>query len=78
MKTINVRELRSEIPRLREILEAEHELLLVSHGQPIARILPPATAGRRLESLAAFRAQMPKATIPSEVLIREDRDRRGT
>ena len=78
VKTLNVRELRSEIPRLRELLEAEHELLLVSNGEPLARILPPAGKSRRLESLAAFRATMPKASIPSQVLIREDRDRRGT
>lgn len=78
MKTINVRELRSEMPRLKELLATEHELLLVSNGEPLARILPPAAGSRRLESLAAFRAQMPKAAIPSEVLVRQDRDRRGT
>ncbi|MEO7010487.1 MAG: hypothetical protein ABI156_15150 [Caldimonas sp.] len=77
MKTINVRELRSEIPRLKELLEEEHELLLVSNGEPLARILPP-SPGRRLESLADFRAQMPKVSVPSEVLVREDRDRRGS
>ncbi len=77
MKTINVRELRSEIPRLRELLEREHELLLVTNGQPLARILPAAPQ-RKLESLAALRARMPRVKVPSEVLIREDRDRRGT
>lgn len=77
MKTISVRELRSEIPRLRELLDREHELLLVTNGQPLARILP-ATPQRKLESLADFRAQMPRVKIPSEVLIREDRDRRGS
>ena len=77
MKTINVPELRNEIPRLKQLLEVEHELLLVSNGEPLARILPP-VPGRRLEPLAAFRAQMRKVGIPSEVLIREDRDRRGS
>jgi prevent-host-death family protein len=75
MKTINVRELRSEIPRLRELLEREHELLLVSNGEPLARILP-ATPRRKLESLAEHRARMPMVKVGSEVLIREDRDRR--
>ena len=75
MKTINVRELRSEIPRLRELIEREHELLLVSNGEPLARILP-ATPRRKLESLAEHRARMPMVKVGSEVLIREDRDRR--
>ena len=80
MKTINVRELRSEIPRLRETLAAESELLLVSNGEAIARILPAAPAPRRsnLPSLKAFRATMAPVKVPTEVLIREDRDRRGS
>ncbi len=75
MKTINVRELRSEIPKLRQTLAQEHELLLVSNGEPLARILPVAPK-RHVPSLAAHRAQMKEVKVPSEVLIREDRDRR--
>lgn len=75
MKTINVRTLRAEIPRLKELLDAEHELLLVSNGEPVARILPPLRK-RQLPSLAEHRARMPMVTVPSEVLIREERDRR--
>lgn len=75
MKTINVRELRNEIPRLRELLAEEHELLLVSNGEAVARILPAPTA-RRFPSLAEHRARMPMVKVPSEVLIREERDRR--
>ena len=77
MQTINVRELRNTIPHLRETLEREHELVLVSNGEPIARILPM-TDPPKLQSLAWLRAQSPKMDTPSEVLIREDRDRRGT
>ena len=75
MKTINVRELRNDMPRLREILAKEHELLLVSNGEPVARILP-APRKRNVPSLAAHRARMPMLDVPSEVLIREERDRR--
>ena len=81
MKTINVRELRATIPRLKEALALERELVLVSNGEPIARItpiLPSAEAKPRLPSLKAFRATLPKMTRPSEALIREDRDRRGS
>lgn len=80
MKTLNVRELRNTIPRLEETLAAEGELLLVCNGRPIARLSPvePATPRKRLPSLKAFRATMQRVKTPSEVLIREDRDRRGT
>jgi antitoxin (DNA-binding transcriptional repressor) of toxin-antitoxin stability system len=74
MKTINVRELRGEIPRLRETLAREHELVLVSNGEPVARILPMPKR-RHVASLAAHRARMP--VIESiAALIREERDRR--
>ena len=77
MQTINVRELRSVIPHLRETLEREHELLLVSNGEPVARILP--AAGRPLlQPLDWLRALAPVQTVDSTQLVREDRDRRGT
>ena len=78
MRTLNVRELRNEMPRLREMLEAEHELLLVSNGEPIARIVPVDSPPPRLESLAWLREKAPRQKIDSARLIREERDRRGT
>jgi antitoxin (DNA-binding transcriptional repressor) of toxin-antitoxin stability system len=75
MKTLNVRELRSEMPRLRELLEREHELLLVSNGETVARILPPPKK-RAVRSLAALRAKMPMVKTPTEVMLRQERDRR--
>ena len=79
MKTINVRELRALIPALKEELAVEHELLLVSNGEPIARIVSVSAQNAvrpRLQSLKAFRDTMPMAKTPIEVLIREERDRR--
>ena len=78
MKTINVRELRATIPHLKEALAREHELVLVSNGEPIARITPIATADLRprLPSMKAFRESLPMSTKPIELLIREERDRR--
>lgn len=77
MKTINVRELRSVIPKLGETLAVESELVLVSNGQPIARIVPFESQPPKLESLAWLRAMIgPQAD--STPLIREERDRRGT
>jgi antitoxin (DNA-binding transcriptional repressor) of toxin-antitoxin stability system len=53
-------------------------VLLTHHGKPFARVLPlaVATAPRRLLSLKAFRARQKLQAIPSETLIREDRDSR--
>ncbi len=79
MKTMNVRELRQETPRLKQTLAEEGEVLLVSNGEPIARLLPVTAKARpKLPSMKAFRDSMPLMEVPSEVLIREDRDRRGT
>ena len=75
MKIVNVRELRNAIPHLKELLAGEHELLLVSNGEPVARILP-ALRKRHVPSLADHRARMPMLDVPSETLIREERDRR--
>ena len=77
MKTISVREFRGVMPHLRETLAQEHELLLVSNGQPIARILP-VTPAPKLQSLKWLRDMAPASDIPAEVLVREERDRRGS
>ncbi len=77
MKTMNVRELRQGTPRLKETLAEEGEVLLVSNGEPIARLLPVQARPRpKLPSLKAFRETMPMSDIPIEQLIREERDRR--
>ncbi len=77
MKTINVRELRQTIPHLSETLAREHELVLVSNGEPVARILPVESTPA-LESLAWLRAMAPVRQEGIEETIRADRDRRGT
>ena len=74
MKILNVRELRRAIPHLRETLAQEQELLLVSNGEAVARILPMARK-RDVPSLAAHRALMaPLAAGTLENLIRQERD----
>lgn len=76
MQTLNVRELRNAIPHLRETLEREHELVLVSNGEPIARILP-VSKPPALQSLAWLRSLAPPQS-DSTPEIRAERDRRGT
>ena len=75
MKTINVRELRSVMPLLKETLAKEHELLVMSKGEAVARILP-VLRKRQVPSLASHRARMPMVDVPTETLLREERDRR--
>lgn len=78
-KTLGIREMRAGYDVLHKALEQEGEVVLTHHGKPFARVLPLETAAtpkRKARSLAAFRATMPFQEIPSEVLIREDRDAR--
>ncbi len=79
MRSVSVREVRALLPGLEEELARTGEIVLTRRGRPIARLTPVegATASRpRRPSHAEFRAGMPFQEIPSEVLIREDRDSR--
>ncbi len=77
MKTLSVRELRSAMPQLRETLAQEREIVLLSNGEPVARILPMgADAARpKLPDIRAFRDAQPKGEFPVEDWLREERDR---
>ena len=70
--------MRASYDVLQKELEREGEVLLTHHGKPFARVLPlvAVAAPRRLPSLRAFRARQKLQSIPSEALIREDRDSR--
>ncbi len=83
MKTLGVREARQSYQALKETLDKEGEVILTHHGKPFARVLPwtgeskQAQLLRRSRELAKFRRTMPLQNVPSEVLVREDRDARG-
>jgi antitoxin (DNA-binding transcriptional repressor) of toxin-antitoxin stability system len=81
MKTLTIREAREGLSHPDQMFADADEVLVVKHGEPVARILPvtPTAEARKkaFRSLAAFRATMPFQDVPSEVLIREDRDERG-
>jgi prevent-host-death family protein len=72
MKTLSVTELRATLSRIKEVLDDAGEVIVTRKGRPIARILPMAG----MPSLAKFRASMPRMKVPSEVLVRQDRDER--
>ena len=77
MQIINVRELRNTIPHLRETLAREHELVLVSNGEPVARILP-IEKPTKFQSMKWFRDQIGggKLQPDSTAAIRAERDLR--
>lgn len=75
MQTLNVREFRNAIPHLRETLEREHELILTSNGEPVARILP-VTSAPRFQSMKWLREQMGPVQPDSTDTIRAERNRR--
>ncbi|WP_296749589.1 type II toxin-antitoxin system prevent-host-death family antitoxin [Thiobacillus sp.] len=78
MKTLTVREAREGLSHPDQMFADADEVLVMNRGEPVARILPvtPATPARKLPSLKWLRDQSPYQEIPSEVLIREDRDAR--
>jgi antitoxin (DNA-binding transcriptional repressor) of toxin-antitoxin stability system len=77
MKTMTIREAREGLSHPDQMFADSDEVLVVKHGEPVARILPVEPRKKAFRSLAAFRASMPFQDVPSEVLIREDRDERG-
>jgi antitoxin (DNA-binding transcriptional repressor) of toxin-antitoxin stability system len=76
MRRVTVREMRELLPEVEAALRAEGEIVLTRRGRPIARLVPMPEERPRRPSHAEFRASMPFQEIPSEVLIREDRDAR--
>lgn len=81
MKTLTIREAREGLSHPDQMFADADEVLVMNRGEPVARILPvtPTAEARKkaFRSLATFRATMPFQDVPSEVLIREDRDERG-
>jgi antitoxin (DNA-binding transcriptional repressor) of toxin-antitoxin stability system len=75
MKRLSVREIRTELAKLEELLGKEGEVLIVRRGRAIARLLPVRSA-KAMPSHAALRASMPRLKTGSERLIRTERDER--
>ncbi|MBM3746285.1 MAG: type II toxin-antitoxin system prevent-host-death family antitoxin [Acidobacteria bacterium] len=75
MTTLTIRQMRAALSHLDEIVGQEGEIVVTRRGRPLARVLP-VRADRRLPSHAALRARMPRLKVPSETLVRRDRDAR--
>lgn len=77
MRILTIREMRASLGDLDEILAAEGEILVVRHGNPVARILPIRTMVR--PSHADLRASLAKDNRAKRTAaedIRNDRDER--
>jgi len=75
MRNVSIREMRALLANIENVVEDEGELVVTRHGRPVARILPVETRPA-FPSHADLRARMPYQEVPSERLIREDRDER--
>ena len=75
MKQVSIRDVRSVLSHLDDVLAAEGELVITRHGKPIARLLPVGE-GAGMPSHADFRKTMPRLRTGSEVAVRADRDGR--
>lgn len=74
MKELTIREAREGLSHPETMFADAEEVLVVRRGEPVARILP--IRKRQIRSLHEFRASQPMQTVPSEVLIAEDREDR--
>jgi prevent-host-death family protein len=75
MRELSIREMRAELGRLDELVEEEGEVIVTRHGKPVARLLPLRRV-REMPTHRKLRESMPRLGIPSELLVRGDREER--
>jgi len=76
MRQVTVREMRALLPEIEQALRTEGELVLTKRGRPVARLMPIPDRTPASLSTRELRARMTPSIVPSEVLIRQDRDER--
>lgn len=76
MRQVTVREMRQMLPTIEAALAADGEIVLTRRGRPIARLVAVAQSLPAPMSTAALRARMTPLAVPSEVLLRQERDER--
>lgn len=75
MKKLTIRQMRTALTRLDEIVAHEGEIVITRRGGPVARVLPVHRGGP-MPSHSDLRASMPRLKAGSEVLVRLERDSR--
>jgi antitoxin (DNA-binding transcriptional repressor) of toxin-antitoxin stability system len=76
MRSVSVREMRTALPGIEQLLAEKGEIVVTRNGKPLARVLPTVPQGG-IPSMAELRARMERLEVGSAALIREDRDVRG-
>jgi antitoxin (DNA-binding transcriptional repressor) of toxin-antitoxin stability system len=76
MKTLTIREAREGLSHPEEMFAGDNEVLVVRHGEPVARIVPVGKARPKIRSLAAFRASQEPLNPPLSQTVIEDREDR--
>lgn len=76
MKTVTIREAREGLSHPEQLFAADDEVVVMRHGEPVARILPVGKPRHKIRSLAAFRASQKPLTPPLSQTITEDREER--
>ncbi|HVV68631.1 MAG TPA: prevent-host-death protein [Gammaproteobacteria bacterium] len=75
MQTLSIREVRSALSHLDEVLNTTNEIIITKHGEAIARIT--SIKGKRMRPTHEdLHLLTKKLAIPSEKLIRDERDER--
>ena len=73
VRRISIREIRSALSQLEELLESEGEVIITRHGKPVARVLP-LDRSRPIPSHRNLRQSMQPLPVQSEDLVRRERD----
>jgi prevent-host-death family protein len=76
MHTVNIRELRAQIGRLLDAVEAGEEIVIERRGKPIARLVAAAPQAQAVgfRDRGALRQRLPASQVTSAELIRGLRD----
>jgi len=75
VRRISIREIRSALSHVEELLESEGEVIITRHGKPVARVLP-VDRPRPIPSRRDLRQSMEPSPVQSEDLVRRERDER--
>ncbi|MBT9569333.1 MAG: type II toxin-antitoxin system prevent-host-death family antitoxin [Thiobacillus sp.] len=76
MKTLTIREAREGLSHPDQMFADSDEVLVVKHGEPVARILPAEPRKNAFRSLRKFLESQPMQTVPSEAMLAEEREDR--
>lgn len=72
---INLAEAKARLSELVSKAEAGEETIITRRGEPVAKLVPAARPKRKVRSLSAFRASLPKSRKSSVSLIRSQREK---